>query len=46
VSDDLNEADAKTAEEIAPVPVMTANVFQLEDAGAILLLEDDFSCLP
>jgi hypothetical protein len=46
VSDDLNKAAAKTAEEIAPVPMMTANVFQLEDAGAILLLEDDFSCLP
>jgi hypothetical protein len=46
VSDDLNEAAAKTAEEIAPVSVMTANVFQLEDADVILLLEDDFSCLP
>jgi hypothetical protein len=46
MSDDLNKAAAKTAEEIASVPVMTANVFQLEDAGAILLLEDDFSCLP
>jgi hypothetical protein len=46
VSDDLNEATAKTAKEIAPVSVMTASVFQLEDAGAILLLVDDFSCLP
>jgi hypothetical protein len=46
VSDDLNEAAAKTAEEIAPMSVMTSSVFQLEDAGAILLLEDDFSCLP
>jgi hypothetical protein len=46
VSDDLNEAAAKAIEEIASVPVMTANVFQLEDAGAILLLEHDFSCHP
>jgi hypothetical protein len=45
VSDDLNEAAAKATEEITPVSVMTANVFQLEDAGMILLLEDDFSCL-
>jgi hypothetical protein len=36
----------KAAEEITPVPMMAANVFQLEDVGAILLLEDDFSCLP
>jgi hypothetical protein len=46
VSDDLNEAAAKAAEEITPVPMMAANVFQLEDVGAIRLLEDDFSCLP
>jgi hypothetical protein len=46
VSDDLNKAAAKAAEEITPVPAMTANIFQLEDAGMILLLEDDFSCLP
>jgi hypothetical protein len=45
VSDDLNEAAAKAAEEITPVAAMTANVFQLEDTGMILLLEDDFSCL-
>jgi hypothetical protein len=45
VSHDLNEATAKAAGEITPVPAMTANVFQLEDAGMILLLEDDFSCL-
>jgi hypothetical protein len=45
VSDDLNEAAAKAAEETTPVPVMTANVFQLEDVGTILLLDDDFSCL-
>jgi hypothetical protein len=46
VSDDLNEVAAKAAEEITSVLVMTTNVFQLEDVGAILLLEDDFSCLP
>jgi hypothetical protein len=46
VSDDLNEVAAKAGEEITLVPAMTANIFQLEDAGAILLLEDDFSCLP
>jgi hypothetical protein len=45
VSDDLNEAAAKAAEETTPVPAMTTNVFQLEDAGMILFLEDDFSCL-
>jgi hypothetical protein len=43
---DLDEAAARAAEEITPVPAMTASVFQLEDAGMILLLEDDFSCLP
>jgi hypothetical protein len=46
VSDDLNEVAAKAAEEITSVLVMTTNVFQLEDVGAILLLEDDFSCPP
>jgi hypothetical protein len=45
VSDDLNEAAAKAAEETTPVPAMTTNIFQLEDAGMILFLEDDFSCL-
>jgi hypothetical protein len=42
VSDDLNEATAKAAEETTPVPAMTTNVFQLEDAGMILLLDNDF----
>jgi hypothetical protein len=45
VSDDLNEAAAKAAEETTPVSAMTTNVFQLEDVGMILFLEDDFSCL-
>jgi hypothetical protein len=45
VSDDLNEAAAKAAEETTTVPTMTSNVFQLEDAGKILLLKDNFSCL-
>jgi hypothetical protein len=45
VSDDLNEAAAKAAKETTPAPAMTANVFQLEDAGVILLLEKDFWCL-
>jgi hypothetical protein len=45
VSDDLNEAAAKAAEEMTPVPAITTNVFQLEDASMILLLENDFSCL-
>jgi hypothetical protein len=45
VSDDLNEAAAKAAEEITPVSAMTSNIFQLEDAGMILLLKDNFSCL-
>jgi hypothetical protein len=44
VSDDLNQAAAKAAEETAPVPAMTPNVFQLEDAGMILLLKDKFLC--
>jgi hypothetical protein len=46
VSDDLNKVATKAAEEITLVPAMTANVFQLEDVGTMLLLEDDFSCLP
>jgi hypothetical protein len=45
VSDDLNEAAVKAAEETTPVPAMTSNVFQLEDAGMTLLLKDNFSCL-
>jgi hypothetical protein len=45
VSDDLNEVAAKAAEETTPVPAMTSNVFQLEDAGMILLLKYNFSCL-
>jgi hypothetical protein len=45
VLDDLNEAAAKAAEETTPVPAMTTNVFLLEDAGMILLLENDFWCL-
>jgi hypothetical protein len=44
VLDDLNQATAKAAEETTPVPAMTSNVFQLEDAGMILLLKDNFSC--
>jgi hypothetical protein len=44
VSDDLNQAAAKAAEETAPVPAMISNVFQLEDAGMILLFKDNFSC--
>jgi hypothetical protein len=44
VSDDLNRAATKAAEETTSVPVMTPSVFQLEDAGMILLLEDNFSC--
>jgi hypothetical protein len=46
VSDDLNETAVKAAEEITPVPAMTANVFQLEDAGMILLLEEIFRVFP
>jgi hypothetical protein len=45
VSDDLNEAAAKAAEETTAVPAMTSNIFQLEDAGKILLLRNNFSCL-
>jgi hypothetical protein len=44
VSDDLYQAAAKAANETTPVPVMTSNVLQLEDAGMILLLKDSFSC--
>jgi hypothetical protein len=44
VSGDLNQAATKAAEETTPVPAMTSNVFQLEDAAMILLLEDKFSC--
>jgi hypothetical protein len=44
MSDDLHPATAKAADEITPVPAMTSNVLQLEDAGMILLLRDSFSC--
>jgi hypothetical protein len=44
MSDDLHPATAKAADEITPVPAMTSNVLQLEDAGMILLLKDSFSC--
>jgi hypothetical protein len=44
VSDDLYQAAAKAADETTPVPMMTSNVLQLEDASMILLLKDNFSC--
>jgi hypothetical protein len=44
VSDDLQPAAAKATEEITPVSAMMPNVLQLEDAGMILLLRDNFSC--
>jgi hypothetical protein len=44
VSDDLYQAAAKAADETTPVPVMTSNVLQLEDAGMMLLLRYSFSC--
>jgi hypothetical protein len=44
VSDDLHPAAAKAADEITPVPAMTSNVLQLEDAGMILLLRNSFPC--
>jgi hypothetical protein len=36
VSDEIIEAAAKAAGEIALLPVMATNVLQLEDAGALL----------
>jgi hypothetical protein len=44
VSDDLCQAAAKAADEITPVPAMTSNVLQFEDANKILLLKYSFSC--
>jgi hypothetical protein len=44
VSDDLYQAAAKAADETTPVPAMTSNVLQLEDADMILLLKYSFSC--
>jgi hypothetical protein len=44
VSDDLHPAAAKAADEITPVPAMTSDVLQLEDAGMIILLQNSFSC--
>jgi hypothetical protein len=44
VSDDLQPAAAKATEEITPASATTPNVLQLEDAGMILLLRDNFSC--
>jgi hypothetical protein len=43
-SDDFLPAAAKAADEIIPIPAMTSNVLQLEDAGMMLLLKDSFSC--
>jgi hypothetical protein len=43
-SDDLYQAAAKAADETTPVPTMTSNVLQLEDAGMILLLKYSFLC--
>jgi hypothetical protein len=44
VSDDLYQAAAKAADETTPVPAMTPNVLQLEDADMIFLLKDSFLC--
>jgi hypothetical protein len=44
VSDDLDPAAAKAADGVAPEPVTTPNVLQLEDADMIFLLRDGFSC--
>jgi hypothetical protein len=43
-SNDFLPAATKDADEITPMPVMTSNVLQLEDAGMMLLLKDSFSC--
>jgi hypothetical protein len=44
VSGDLHPAAARAASDITPVPTMTPNVLQLEDAGMTLLLRDSFAC--
>jgi hypothetical protein len=44
VSNDLHSAAAKAADDITPVPAMTSNVLQLEDADMILLLRNSFLC--
>jgi hypothetical protein len=44
VSDDLDPAAARAADDITPEPVTIPNVLQLEDAGMMFLLRDGFSC--
>jgi hypothetical protein len=44
VSDDLDPAAARVADDITPEPATTPNVLQHEDAGMMLLLKDGFSC--
>jgi hypothetical protein len=43
-ADDFRAAAAKSTDEITPMPAMTSNVLQLEDAGMMLLLKDSFLC--
>jgi hypothetical protein len=44
VSDDLDPAAAKDADDVAPEPSTTPSVLQLEDVGTMFLFRGGFSC--
>jgi hypothetical protein len=44
VSDDLDPAATRAADDITLEPASIPNVLQLEDAGMMFLLRDGFSC--
>jgi hypothetical protein len=44
VSDDLDPAATKAADDVAPEPSMTPSVLQLEDTGMMFLFRGAFSC--